>query len=275
MKAELRDILPADIFNDLAFNCRNIITDESVESLASDILAHTLIFPVTVQPMDEVHPTLQNPDYQWRILAGYRRFRAVTEVLRWKYVPCMIKYGLSDEVARSINLAENIERKDITPVEVGRAIRKQFPSIGVEKIGKLLKRPKSWVHRRVQLLTLPGEILDAIESGRITHQDGLDIVRFKTRGEQLEAFQAILTSRRAGRPRPPKMQGKLIRKTRYRTNKQTKAVIAALLEHGPASGVPDNVIEAAGKALLWSMHQLPTQTLLDHLNLPLKGDDFE
>jgi len=270
MKNELQVIATKDIHADHSFNGRDLFTVDSVADLASDIKKTGLIFPIVVRPMSDVPKADQYKDYKWSILAGFRRFTAISEVLQWEEVECLIKKGLPQELAKSLNLSENLNRNDLSPVEIGRAIRKHYPGMGVRQIAKLIGRDHNWVHRRVRLLDLPPDVIAALESGRITHKAALIIAGFRTREEQLEAFTEL--TKKGRRPGAPLIiHNKAKRIHRYRSYQDTRAMVAHLMEFGPPSGMSDELLYKIGKTLLWSMNDVQTEELLQILELPLKG----
>ena len=112
----------AAIYYDAAFNCRGEFTLQSVKELADSIVqAGRLICPVAVQPWTE------EPGFDYRLIVGHRRFRAVTEFLKWTEIPAYVCEGLSDHEARMLNLVENLQRKSLNILEEAHAIQNLYP----------------------------------------------------------------------------------------------------------------------------------------------------
>lgn len=110
----------SSIYYDADFNCRGQFMLESVSELADSIRQKGdgaelkgLDFPVVVQPVAEVEGGLPE-GYEYRLLAGHRRFRAVEFYLKWTRVPAMVRRGLSDYQARLLNFTENLDAKTST-----------------------------------------------------------------------------------------------------------------------------------------------------------------
>ena len=79
-------------------------------------------------------------DYRW--LAGHRRFKAVETFLKWPCIPSMIRPGLSDHEARMLNFIENLERKDLNVLQEARALGRLYPEgISLRVAAKEIKRP--------------------------------------------------------------------------------------------------------------------------------------
>ena len=63
-------------------------TDEAIKELADDIAACGLQHPIAVNRINSEN---------YRIISGERRFKAMTEYLHKKTIPCMIFENLSEE----------------------------------------------------------------------------------------------------------------------------------------------------------------------------------
>lgn len=78
-----------------------------IEELAADIIANGLICPIAVMEIERGHI----------LLAGGRRLKAV-KLLEWLDIPCNVyDHELSDLELRTIELAENIRRKELSFIE--------------------------------------------------------------------------------------------------------------------------------------------------------------
>lgn len=142
----------ADIFYDAGFNCRGSFTPQSVHDLSESIKENGLQFPVVVQPCDTAA-------YKYRLLAGHRRFKAVTLFLKWSSIPAPVRSELTEHQVRLLNLTENLERKDLNMLEEAKAIHNLYPAgVSLRKASKELKRPTRWIHARLRLLDLPQEV---------------------------------------------------------------------------------------------------------------------
>ena len=88
---------------------RNIYNEgdssETIKELADNIEACGLLHPITVNK-------IAHDNYQ--IISGERRFRAVTEYLHWKSVPCMVFDGLSAEAAQLKLCMANLAVREYT-----------------------------------------------------------------------------------------------------------------------------------------------------------------
>ncbi len=235
------------IFYDASFNCRGLFTLESVKELADSIEEiGKLLSPVWVQPACDVPGGL--PDgFDHRLIAGYRRFKSVTTHLHWDEIPCNIYVGLSERQARLMNFTENLERKDLNPLEEALAIGNiPWPDgMTLRNVSRELKRDTRWVHSRLRVLQLPEPVQMLVAARRVTLLDLEIIFRKKTPDEQIAVAEALAASKR-GRGRNAEFVGEaLTRSFRRRKGKaEINAMIGRMLNVG-ISGL-------ATRALAWA-----------------------
>jgi ParB family chromosome partitioning protein len=184
--------IPASsIFYDESFNCRGEFTLQSVSDLAGSISDRGLQFPVVVQPAADVAE--MPAGFDWRMIAGHRRFFAVTKLLKWLEIPASIRHGLTERDARILNFTENLERHDLNPVEEAFWIKHTFPEgITLRQAAKELKRDTRWVAKRLLILESPTEIQELIRARRITLLQLEEIISKRpTLEEQIRVAQAL------------------------------------------------------------------------------------
>lgn len=220
----------SEIYYDAEFNCRGAFTLASVEELAKSIKELGLQFPVVVQPTEEIDGFKQE-GFRWRLIAGHRRFRAVTTFLKWTEIPATIWSGLTERQARMFNFTENLERKDLNVLEEARALGRLFPDgASLRKAARELKRHTRWVHGRFRLLKLPEEVQIKVAAGTLSLVDVEVLWQFETPKEQIKAANDIAKAKQRGRH---PSDGKLGRKFRYRkTKSQINRMIAKLMDIG-------------------------------------------
>jgi ParB/RepB/Spo0J family partition protein len=189
----------SEIYFDPDFNCRGDFTLESVMELAESIREKGLKFPVVVQPWDK------RPGYRYRLVAGHRRFRAMTVHLKAETIPAMIVTDLDDFEAAKLNLLENLERQDLNILQEALAIRRLFPEGTCREIAAALKRQPSWANIRLQLLALPEKVQEMAAAGLLVYADIEALHRLTDKPSIIvRKAERIVTSRRQHKQRQPR-----------------------------------------------------------------------
>lgn len=182
--------IPAtSIFYDESFNCRGPFAVQTVQDLADSIRDTGLQFPVVVQPWDR-------EGFAYRLLAGHRRYVAVTRLLGWMEVPGNVRRNLTERQARVLNFTENLERKDLNPLEEAQALGHLFPQgVSLRVAAAELKRPTGWVHDRLRLLTLPEEV-QQLAASRLLSMVHIKMLVTLTPDKQIDAARKIVEAKR-------------------------------------------------------------------------------
>lgn len=109
---------------------------------------------------------------RYTIIAGERRFRAA-RLAGLAAVPAIIRDW--DEVKRQeAALVENIQREDLNPIEEAQGMRSLMDECGLtqEAVAERLGRSRPAVANLLRLLSLPKEIRDAVEEGKLSAGHG-------------------------------------------------------------------------------------------------------
>ena len=183
------------IYYDADFNCRGEFTLQSVSELAESIvIVGRLIYPVLVQPW------AREPGYDYRLVVGYRRYKAVTVFLKWPMIPAVVCEGLTDHQAVLLNVTENLERKDLNIWEEARALERRYPEgVTLRQAAKELKQTTHWVHVRLRLLKMPPAVQQKAAAGLLS-QTSLDALAGIDKPEdQVLAAGKIAEARQRGK----------------------------------------------------------------------------
>jgi len=230
--------LPLDrIYYDADFNCRGQFTLQSISGLAESIRLKGLDFPVVVQPIGDVAGKVP-AGFDYRLVAGHRRFKAIQTFMKWLEIPAMIRAGLNDHQARMLNFVENLERQDLNMLEEARGLRHLYPNgVTLKAAAAELKRPTRWVHDRLRLMTLPEDVQQLAACGLLAAVHVQVLVGMKTVAEQIEAARKIVAAKRdRGKTASLKHLGpKYRRKFGYRKSKaEINKMVARMLGRGIA-----------------------------------------
>lgn len=206
MKYETVEIPADDIFYDPSFNCRDRFTLESIRDLAQSIEQDGLNFPLVVQSWHG----------KYRLICGFRRYQALTTLLKWPKIPVMIRDDLTDSEAQRLNLSENLDRKNLNILEEARALQRIYPDgISVRVAAHELKRPTRWVHVRKRLLELPELIQHQAASGILSAVDINSIYTLEGTAARLKEAASIARQKaQGGTPKRVQREGKAFRQKR-------------------------------------------------------------
>lgn len=124
---------------------RSEFDEDALNELAENIRQHGVLQPILVRPLD-------NGGY--KIVAGERRWRAA-RLAGLDEIPVYIK-ELTDLEAAEISLIENIQRKDLTPLEEAAAYQTLMETYGLtqQQVAEAVGRSRSAVANSIRLLSL-------------------------------------------------------------------------------------------------------------------------
>jgi ParB family chromosome partitioning protein len=155
--SELRHIKLSEIFAD-PDQPRRAFDEGSLEELTASVAQHGILQPIVVAP--------QKGGYQ--IVAGERRYRAAKRAGLDK-IPALVR-TLSNQHKLEISLIENLQRRDLNPLETATAylkLRDQF-SLTLDEIGQRVGgKSVSTISNTLRLLRLPKEVCEALLDGRM------------------------------------------------------------------------------------------------------------
>ncbi len=142
---------------------RQAMDTEALHSLAESIRAHGIVQPILVRKKD---------GDTYEIVAGERRWRAA-KIAGLDEVPVRIFTG-SDQAVREISLIENIQREDLSPLDVAAAISELIRVFDLtqEEIAGRIGWSRTAVTNKLRLLQLPDEVKRMLAENRLTEGHG-------------------------------------------------------------------------------------------------------
>ncbi len=220
------------IYSDPIFNCRGTIVPMDVIDLVRDIEKTGLQSPIAIQPISDVS-NLPKEDYDFRIVAGHRRFAAF-EILKKDTIPSMIKVGLSEVRAKLINLGENLKRQDLNVLQEANAIQ-HLRELGLNRrqVGEELGVSTTWVQVRFNLLDLPEPIQLEVAAGLVNQYQIKELSSLPTVEAQFEAVKQIKIAKLKGDKGIS--VGKKPKDNPFKKRRQPVNVVQEMIEHMGAS----------------------------------------
>lgn len=151
-------------------NPRKSFDEEALQELADNIKQQGLLQPVTIRPIewhDEVDKEtgeVVSVPLKYELVCGERRWRAVLKN-NSETIPAIVR-DLDDEAAYEIMITENLQRKDIDPMEEAFAFA-ELIKVGksAEEIANRFGKPLRFVQSRVKLATLIPEAKELVTEG--------------------------------------------------------------------------------------------------------------
>lgn len=140
---------------------RKNFDEVALQTLADSIRIHGVIQPIIVREMGEL-----NENYE--IIAGERRWRAA-KMAGLDEIPAVIMTGDDLKVAE-VALIENVQRKDLNPIEEAFAYKALIERFGLtqEEVANQAGKSRSAVANMLRLLELPDEILNLVQDEKLS-----------------------------------------------------------------------------------------------------------
>ena len=147
--------IPLDQLKDSPFQPR--VNYGNIEELAESIKSIKLREPILVRPIEG----------GYEIVHGHRRKRALQH-LGATMTRCYVQ-KMSDKMAIEIALNQNVQRKNLNPIEEGVAFKEYMKMFGVSQrvLARKIGKTQPYINYRIRLLDLPKEIQDKISSGEM------------------------------------------------------------------------------------------------------------
>lgn len=266
--------IPTDsILVDHEFNCRGEISPTDCVDLAQDIERQGLMQPIVVSLFSEEDKKKYNKTY--RLLAGFRRWVAVSKVLKRDIILALIrKEELSETDARILNLAENLKRKELNIVQEAKAIENLY-RLGLSEalVSERLGMPRGWVQIRFMLLKLPTDIQSEVRAGTVNQSEIRQLYTIHKTGNRValeEAVRGIKDAKIRGVDKPRNVLPMEMRKQQKKiASKQEQEEMLIYLANIGLSGF-------ATKCLAWASGNITLDQFFDAIKTEkaAKGEDW-
>jgi ParB family transcriptional regulator, chromosome partitioning protein len=158
------------------------VREEGLQDLANSIKEKGLLQPIL----------LRKKENGYEIIAGERRFRA-SRIAGLSEVPAIIK-DADDRESLEIALIENIQREDLSPIELATVYTRFVDEFGYthEALAKKIGIERSSVSNVMRLLKLPEWIRKLISDGKLSSGHGRVLITLKNEVEQKRFVKKIL-----------------------------------------------------------------------------------
>ena len=140
---------------------RKIFDEASLEDLTNSIKERGMIQPIIVRRSND-------DNLKFEIIAGERRWLAAQRV-GLHNVPVVVTEA-NDLKSLEFAIVENVQRNDLNPLEEAQGYKRLIDDFAYdqEKVSKFIGKSRSYITNCLRILTLPGDVLDLIESKKIS-----------------------------------------------------------------------------------------------------------
>lgn len=151
------------------YNPRKNFDEASLVELSESIRQQGVLQPIGVRPIE---------DNRFEIVFGERRYRA-SLMAELEEIPAIVM-EISDEVAEEIAVTENLQRKDVTPIEEANAYQKLIDSgrHDVQSLAVQFGKNENYIRTRLKFVSLIPEIAQLLEQDEITISVASEICRY-------------------------------------------------------------------------------------------------
>jgi len=168
-------MIPLDKIRISAHNVRadEFFGDEEDQAFVENVGSYGVMFPIIVRPVGDM----------FDVYSGRRRFLAAKENGLTE-IDCIVKEAY-DEEALDISLIENIHRKNLDPVTLGRALKRRMDSTGIKftAYAKKLGISKSTMSEYLKMNDLSPDMQNEVQTGTVTFREALKIARMNLPSE--------------------------------------------------------------------------------------------
>ncbi|MDP6182245.1 MAG: ParB/RepB/Spo0J family partition protein [Gammaproteobacteria bacterium] len=151
--------IPVDLIRRGRFQPRLDIKAEALQELAASIKSQGIVQPIVVR-------LIEGPN-RYEIVAGERRWRAA-QIAGLHEIPAIVR-DLSDQVAASVALIENIQREQLNALEEAQALHRLIHEFGMthQDVADAVGRSRATVSNLLRLLELHTEVKKMLEAGEL------------------------------------------------------------------------------------------------------------
>ncbi len=164
------------------FQPREDYSDAEIASLIDSVKSKGIIQPVIVRKSGKL----------FELVCGERRYRAAKKAGLRK-IPVVIK-ELTDREVLEIALIENLQRKDLNPIEEARAYKRLINEFGLtqSEVSKVIVKERSTVTNRLRLLKLPNPIQSMVMRNEISEGHARTLLSLKDETQMLSIAKVII-----------------------------------------------------------------------------------
>ncbi|WP_439132464.1 ParB/RepB/Spo0J family partition protein [Polaribacter sp.] len=172
-----------DLIDVNPYQPRTYFDEEALRELASSIRELGVIQPITVRKL---------AGNKFQLVSGERRFRA-SKLIGSKTIPAYIRLA-NDQEMLEMALVENIQRKNLDPIEVALSYQRLIDEIQLtqEELSTRVGKKRSTVTNYLRLLKLDPILQTGMRDGFISMGHGRAMINVENTEDQLAIYEKVL-----------------------------------------------------------------------------------
>lgn len=171
-----------------------VLDDDKMDELVESVIQQGILTPVLIRPTGDGH---------YEMISGHRRLHAA-ERAELRKIPAIVMEDLTDDEATIVMVNSNLQREEILPSERAFSLKMKMDAMrhqgtcrhDGDKLSKAERKtaaivgegsglaPRS-VHRYICLTNLIPELLDMVDSKKLSLVNGVDIATF---GKEVQSY---------------------------------------------------------------------------------------
>ena len=179
IEVSLDDIIPNRFQPRLSFD------EQGLNELAESIRQHGIIQPLVLRKIGD----------KYEIIAGERRYKA-SYIAGLTKVPAVI-IDLNDNESAEVAIVENIQRKDLSPIEEAKSYKKLLDRgyLTQDQLASRMGKNQSTVSNKLRLLNLDEKVQDALLNNKISERHARSLLKLGNKEEQKKVLDEIIEKR--------------------------------------------------------------------------------
>ena len=175
----LDDIIPN------RFQPREVFDEKALKELAVSIKEHGVIQPIIVR----------NVNGKYEIIAGERRYKA-SALAGLTKIPAIVR-DLDDKESSKVAMLENLQRKNLNPVEEARTYQKilEIDEMTQEELARTMGKSQAAVSNKLRLLSLPEEIQDLLLKEKLSERHARALLNVEDNEKKKELAQKVIDTK--------------------------------------------------------------------------------
>lgn len=175
--------IPIEEIRSNPYQPRQHFDETALEELAASIKEHGVLQPIIVKKSIK----------GYELVAGERRTKA-SKLAGLTTIPAIIK-DFTDQEMMDIALLENIQREDLTPIEIAIAFKKYLDgtSLTQDELAKKFGKSRSYITNLLGLLSLPKSVRDLINQGKLSQSHARVLSKLENQELVLNLSDKIIT----------------------------------------------------------------------------------